>query len=192
MGPKHVTYKYAPQVATEELFALYYALASHGIGPQVLYATENSISVARVDLLVKDFEDMSLNPKLIKWLKMNKYDPEEVVLAAIKATMNILHDVIGYCHADAHPGNMGFITNGTEITILLFDLDRAFPISIGKYMPSVLQWIDEAYDDRFLENRNIQNCMFKNTAIKKCSKSKVEVMTCSGSIMRSWQNCSLV
>lgn len=149
-----VVYGYGGNVATEQLFALYQALAANGIGPQVFAINGNSITVEKIPLLAPGYEDgdLSLNPELAAWLSYNGYPAEETVSAALNRTMTILHDTIGYCHADAHPGNMGYRIDNNELSILLFDLDNAFPISIGRYMPSVLDWIENSYDDMTYED----------------------------------------
>jgi hypothetical protein len=153
VGRDRVSYRYNPGTYTEELFALYQALDAHGIGPKVLSKDKTTITVEKLDLLTPGHSDgnNTLNPKLIAWFESNGEEkPKKVIKAAISKVMHILHDAIGYCHADAHPGNMGYRLPeeaGGDLKIILFDLDEAFPISIGRYMPSVLNWIETMYDD---------------------------------------------
>lgn len=136
-------------ITLEQLFALYKRMADLEIGALVLYHDSTSIELEKINII--------LDPKSIKelseWAAKYNKDLTDEIEEGIKKSVRVLQEKIGYCHGDLHGGNLGYRLNGDKLQILFIDMDTAFPISIGRYMPTVKIWMEhgfgwtESYDD---------------------------------------------
>lgn len=153
IGESEVTYTYHKDkinsLSLEELASLCIAVGEYGIGPRVTSTTHNTVTVEKIEMMLIDFdfnEDKHVNPILIDWADNLGLDLTSEVEAALKITVDILHNEIGYVHGDLHGGNLGFRIEDNKLKMLIIDLDTAFPIVLGRYMPSVINWMEISSD----------------------------------------------
>lgn len=139
-------------ITLEQLFALYKRMADLEIGARVFFHGPAFIELEKIGIITT-LEEQEINQELLDWAVQYDKDLRTEIKKGLEHSVRVLQEQIGYCHGDLHSGNLGFRLNGDKLQVLLIDMDTAFPISIGRYIPAVQNWMengfswDDSYED---------------------------------------------